>query len=62
MVEGARRDEEAGLALARVLNSSFPDNGTSLSKQRGRDLRKLSSDQGESGMMAGDRIERKSRN
>lgn len=62
MVEGARRDEEAGLALARVLNSSFPDNGTSLSKQRGRNLRKLSSDEGESEMMAGDRIERKSRN
>lgn len=48
--------------MARMLNTSSPDSGPSLSKQRGRNLRKLSSDEGEAGMMAGDRIERKSQN
>lgn len=48
--------------MARVLNASSPDNDIRLFKQRGRSLRKLSSDEGESGMMAADRIERKSRN
>lgn len=35
--------------MARMLSASSTDNGTGLFKQRGRNLRKLPSDEGETG-------------
>ena len=49
-VDGIRRQERqerTGLALARMLSTSSSDNGTGIFKQRGKNLRKLTSHEGE---------------